>query len=394
MLKSLRTILLNCKMKVFLPAGLGPEKNDSRSEIIARQDWLQEFKDSNLDLGFEIRGIFQNFNPAILNGLPYGIHAPNNILTQLRIAELADNQKFVNDFWQQIGQWTQLDPAPEYILFHGAELGEIPPINDQRFEYPVKPEEMLKLATWHEALFNQMKEKGVNRPVLENINLLKYYDYLPITYVIARFGVYQDLVKFKAKTGCEVAIDFEHLLTTVQTLNRESVELEAIEKPLFAKVNSSLHFLEHFGFLAKQGQIPQAHPDFPITWEGVVSKIRPMICHLTGISAGHVIELDPGSSDTFYHHDIRQRFGEKIWQLARNWRRGDHAPLKRNDRFFQKMLRQVLSVAENPEELTLVLETQRSKELFPDTHYWSQPDALQFSLHELKFILQEIKTYS
>ena len=379
-------------MKVFLPVGLRPEKNDGRSEIMVRQGWLQEFKDSDFSLGFEIRGIFQDFNPAILNSLPYGIHAPNNILTQLQVAELANNQKFVNDFWQQIRQWVQLDPAPEYILFHGAELGEIPLIDDQRFKYPVKPEEMLKLASWHETVFKRIKEKGVNRPVLENVNLLKYYDHLPVTYAIARFGVYQDLVKFKTKTGCEVVIDFEHLLTTVQTLNGESVELKAIEKPLFTKVNSSSHFLEHFGFLAEQGQIPQAHPDFPVTWEGIVSKIRPMICHLTGISASQVIKLNPSQGDTFYHHDIRQRFGEKIWQLTRNWRRGDHAPLKRDDRSFQKMLKQVLSVAKNPEELTLVLETQRSGELFPDTHYWSQPDALQFSLRELRFILQKVKT--
>ncbi|HEY4523755.1 MAG TPA: hypothetical protein VJK04_02690 [Candidatus Paceibacterota bacterium] len=375
-----------------------------RTELIARQDWATTkeanmAREAGIGFGFELKGAPKNFNPHILNGLPYSIHAPNEILTQLYKAATEGDEKFVAGFWNQIAMYVKLNPRPVYVVFHGAGLGEVPPINEHRFALTIDSEEWLARAKWHESIFTRMREVGLTQAVLETVYLCNYYGppyamgWLPITYLSPRVGIYNDMLNITKAAGVGSVVDLEHLQMTCQSLSRVSIELDEMDNmSLFAASKPASEFQRYFGFCAERNKIPIGlHSSWVELWQGMVYALNTPYYHVGGISKSQVVEVSKEETvASGYHQALLNHYQSDSYMafLIRCRRVGSHASVRQNDVRLRSMLTDVFHIARHlSEPAVFVLETSNKGEQNPDCWYWSRPDALESSLSELRKIV-------
>jgi len=388
------------RLRIFVPAGVRTQ--NSIPEYISRQSWFEnavtKFTGYEISFGFELKGLpslfSKNFDPKSLNGLPYSIHFPNECLTKLYHSEREGGQDFINEFWQWIDTVSQWDPAPECLVFHGANIVKQKALIDKRrFYCRVEPEEWLAGARWHIKVLSQMRQAGVY-PRLETVYLNNFCwipednAWLPITRLSHRSGIYLDLFNIMKEAGAGCVVDFDHLLGTVQALNQECIEIKEIENLEFAQSNPE--FENFFGFSAENGKVPRIIQQ-KASFNEMASKLNTSYYHLHGNNPWQVMVLDPRDTDTDYHRELRAilRDNAYAWKLAGHRRCGSHAPIKLTP-LFQNMLQHVLKIGEGLDKpLTLTLETSNSGEILPDPFYYSRPDALEYSFYNLIQILSD-----
>lgn len=403
------------KVNIFVPAGPRIMAGDpqGRSELIARQDWgktpeAKKALKAGIGFGLQIQAperLPDDFDPKVLGGLPYGIHAHAEGLTQLYAAEQEGNQQYINEFWAHIDTWSKWTPKPLYVAFHGASLGTVPSIDQNRFNLTIEPEEWLELAKWHEKVFTRIREKGLGQAVLETVALNNYYgppyfpeNWLPITHLAPRVGIYHDAVEITRAAGVGAIVDFEHLEASVAAINGKALEIQELQNPAFTEGGTILEFERYFGFAAERGKICRAVK--PASWEGLVSELNTNLYHVGGIQP-QVIEFEPSEeANTKYHQALKgqlEDWGPYAWELVCRRRGGSHAPISRDDVRFQEMLRHVLVGRDwqgSSQPVVLVIETAdyregKKPEEDPGYWYWARPDAMQFSLNQLRQMLME-----
>lgn len=400
---------------IFAPAGGRIMAGDpqGRIELIARQDWgktkeAEIAREAGIGFGFELKGAPKGFDPKMLNGLPYSIHAPNEILTQLYKAETDKDEKSVQNFWDQISAWAKLSPKPIYVVFHGGGLGDAPPINKHRFELTIEPGEWLARAKWHEKVFNRLREIGLTQAALETVYLSNYYGppyakgWLPITYFSPRVGIYKDMLSTTKAAGVGSIVDLEHLQMTCQSLMLDSPELAEVIRDVgiysLAPYKPGSEFQEYFGFCVEKGKIPTTGTghlaDWVRMWEAMVSLLHTSYYHVGGISETQVVEITEAEANASgYHKELIDYYKSDPYAMSviRCRRGGSHASVKYGDSKLRHLLGHALRVSSDLSEPTiLVLETTNKGEVNPDYWYWSRPDALESSLTELRKMLPEL----
>lgn len=392
------------KSVILVPAGPRAVL-DGRPEYLARQDWGRtkealEASEAGIGFGFELKAIEKypvDFDPNSLNGLPYAMHAANECLTQLYQAELDGNQAFIDEFWARIAAWAKWIPSPLYVNFHGAGLGTIPPIDENRFNLMITPEEWLKRADWHIGIFKRMREMGLS-VTLETMYLNNYYgppyfekNWLPITYLSPRVGIFDDLFGIVSEAGIGSVVDFEHLEAAVQSLNFETVEYKELQKPVRAD-DGSFEFFGFFGFEAEQGKIPSIISEGRASWEEQVWELNTPFYHVGSINP-QVFDLSEDDVQTEYHAALQRQLEGNPYaqQLVCNRRGGSHDAVRSSNKRFMEMLNIVLCQT-RPEPSYLCIETSnrgegKGPDVDPGYWYWAEPDALGTSLTNLRQIL-------
>lgn len=396
------------KVVIMVPAGPRPG-TDGRPEYISRQDMRDEISQRDasgkIDFAMELKvpeKFPPGFDPAIFGDMPYAMHASNECLTQLYKAEQEGNQSFIDEFWGRIMTWACWRPAPLYCVFHGAGLGAVPPIDENRFNIMISPEEWLARAKWHIPVFTRMREMGL--PVaMETMYLCNYYgppyfekNWLPVTYLSPRVGIYDDLEKIVRDAGIESVVDFEHLEGALCSLNGEMIELEEMSGSQFAH-NGSNEFRAFFGFEAEQGKIcicRRTDCNWP-DWSTQVQYLSTPYYHVGSINP-QVFDLPEGEADTEYHRALeRQLEGNPYAQaLVRRRRGGSHDAVRADNERLMEMLEEVLYIqAADKSPVYLCIETSNRGEAKgpdgdPGYWYWAEPDALGTSFTNLIEILK------
>lgn len=395
------------KAVIMVPAGPRAVA-DGRPEYVARQDMREEITQRDADeligFGMELKAIERfpgDFNPKVLN-VPYGMHAANECLTQLYQAEQEGNQAFIEEFWGRIAAWAKWQPAPLYVNFHGSGLGTVPSIDEHRFELTITPEEWLKRAKWHIGIFTRMKEMGLPAS-METVYLCNFYgppyfakNWLPITYLSPRVGILGDLIAVTKAAGIGSIVDFEHLEVTVQSLNRQSVELAELPNPQWAG-DGSEEFFDFFGFDAQAGKICRARAKWPASWEDQVYKIKTPFYHVGSINP-QVFDLPEEEADTEYHRAIIRQLGGNPYaqNLVRRRRGGSHDAVRSDNVRMMEMLDHVLYIQDEyfvDKPVYLTIETSnRGEGKGPDGDpgywYWADPGALTTSFTNLIEIIK------
>jgi len=396
------------KAIVAVPAGPRPLAGDpeGRSEIVARQDWGEtpealEAREAGIGFGLQIQApekLPPDFDPAVIK-VPYGVHAENAGLTKLRQADREGNQGYIDEFWARVSQWSKWDPRPLYVNYHGAVLGEIPAMDEDRFNCSLEPQEWLAGAIWHEQVFAHMREMGLPA-TLEPVYLFNYYgpgagfepNWLPVTHFRASVGIAYDILSIVSQAGVRSLVDFEHLEHTLDGLVGKTMEIRELKNPQWAQVGFCPEFEAYFGFAAEKGKI--CRPTRNLSWEGLVSLLLTPFYHIGGISS-QIIELSPEEAETDYHQAMQKQLeGDPAAQhLVRFRRGGSHAAVDRDNPRFREMLRHVLSLGIK-EPPFLVCETSNYGEgkkpgEDPGYWYWALPDALTHSLREARAVLKE-----
>lgn len=399
------------KAYIFVPASGRLMVGDSRGriELMARQDWGRSVeaelaREAGIGFGFELKGTPKGFDPKMLNGLPYSIHAPNEILTQLKKAETDRDETSVQNFWNQMSVWANLDPKPIYVVFHGGGLGETPPIDKHRFELMIEPEEWLARAKWHERVFTRLREMGLTQAVLETVYLCNYYGppytkgWLPVTYLSPRVGIYKDILSITKSTGVGSVVDLEHLQMTTQSLAYESLEFKEIKPKYFSVSEPNPEFEKYFGFWVEKEKMPTTDllpgETWISLWKAMVASLRTPYYHVGGISESQVMDItEKEARATGYHQELLDDYQSDPYaiSLIRCRRGGSHASVKYGDSKLRHLLGHALCVSSDLDESAiLVLETSNKGEVDPDYWYWSRPDALESSLTELRRMLPEL----
>lgn len=241
---------------------------------------------------------------------------------------------------------------PNYVVMHGIHLLWQPPVKDyvSRYENRSAPEDYIKVL---EANIELIKLLTNIVPLkIENFPLTNFYQkngqYLPYTYLYTGSGRLNDLLYIKAKTGVDILLDIEHLLLTLNFLNRKK-NYNKLPK----NRNSTPSDIEKiFGFNIQKDQIPYA--DKEIFLGDMITKIGAKDYHLTG-------------SD-------QDLISDKIVT---------HLPIKIGDKNFRKNLRLVL--AQKPE--TIMLEVANSDD--NACYAYLRPNETELSFYNLCEILLE-----
>lgn len=396
------------KAIVAVPAGPRPLAGDpnGRSEIVARQDLGEtsealEAREAGIGFGLQVQApekIPADFDPAVIK-VPFGLHAANNSLTKLRQAEREGDQDYIDEFWNHVKRWSKWSPRPLFVNYHGAVLGEIPAMDEHRFNCSIEPEDWLEGAIWHERVFARMRELGLPA-TLEPVYLFNYYgpgagfepNWLPLTHFRASVGIACDILNIVSGAGVRALVDFEHLEHTLVGLAGTTIEIRELKDTHWARVGLFPEFEAYFGFAAEKGKI--CRPIQDLTWEELVSSLRTPFYHIGGISS-QVLKLSPEKAETEYHLAMqRQLEGNPYAQrLVRFRRGGSHDAVDRGNQRFREMLRHVLSLGIK-EPLFLVCETSnyaegKKPDEDPGYWYWALPDALTHSIREARFVLKE-----
>lgn len=234
-----------------------------------------------VDFGFELKG-----EPETVTETPplfWGYHLPNYYLTQWYY-----HPEQQEELLRRLKPIVKL--APAYLNIHGAHLWWQPDPKEKQERYLNRSDSdsYLKVLDANIVFLTEIKKIfPQTRILLENYPLYNLYlddnnEYLPETYLYTGSGRLNDLLYLREKTGVEILLDIEHLILTLNFLNRvknyhqipvkkiEGLELTAITKTLY----------QIFGFYIKEDYYP--YVDKPITYEEMVKKIGAKFYHLSG----------------------------------------------------------------------------------------------------------------
>lgn len=303
-----------------------------------------------VEFGFELKGEPETIKKA--PPLYWGYHLPDYFATEWYYHP-EKRQTLLNS----ISHLRSLGPA--YVNIHGIHLWWQPPAKEyiNRYANRSEPAEYLKVLDSNIELVRQLKEVFQEAPLtLENFPLYSYYlkdgRLLPITYLYTGAGRLNDLLYLKEKAGIDILLDIEHLILTLNFLNRER---NYSDLPVEKVQNPNRDILKIFGFVLEKDVIPYTQEKVELG--EMIKKIGAKHYHVTG----SVQDVIPG---------------KKILT---------HEPIEVGDKVFRKNLRLVL--AEKPE--TILVETADST-IDPCWHYL-RPNETELSFYNLcKILLEEL----
>lgn len=336
---------------MYLLAPANPRQLQNRLMWLKAAAPRQLAQEKRVEFGFEIKGEPENITAR--PPLFWGYHLPDYFATEWyyhpeKRAHLMTRLKHLAAL------------KPDYVNFHGTHLWWQPDPKEkiERYLNRSEPEEYLKILDSNIEFIKEIKKiLPQTRLTLENYPLYGYYlkddQILPETYLYTGSGRLNDLLYLKEKTGVEILLDIEHLILTLNFLNRRknyaTVPVQKIENP--SVLTKKLYDI--FGFYIEKDYYP--YTDREVTYKEMVAKIHAKIYHLTGSTQ----DVIPGVRDV------------------------THGPIEVGDKVFREHLRAVL--AQCPE--AMLLETADST-VNPCFHYL-RPNETELSFENLCEILLE-----
>ncbi len=333
-------------MKLLAPANPG--------ELSDRERWFKMpearklAQQKRVIFGIEMKGPLENIQEA--PPVYWGLHLPDTLATEWYYHPARREA-----MTREVERVAKLKPA--YAVLHGIHLLWHPPTREyiQRYANRSDAAEYLKILDENIKFIQRIKTILPIR--IENFPLYNYYqkdgEFLPETYLYTGIGRLNDLFYLKQKTGVDILLDLEHLILTINFLNRRR-NYHKLPKENPGKLKREEKTAKDiFGFYLKKNLIPYA--DEEIKMEKIIKKIGAKFYHLTG----SVQDVIPG---------------KKIIT---------HGPIKISDKTFRKNLRSIL--AQKPE--VLVVETAS----FADSNAWKhlRPNETEISFNNLCEILLE-----
>jgi len=310
-------------------------------------------QEKGVEFGYELKGQPETITEA--PDLYWGYHLPNMFAT-----EWYYHPERRVDLLKRLSHLVKLNP--QYLNFHGVHLLWQPPAEQyiHRYANYSDAEEHLKVLDSNIEFYRELKKLFPNtRITLENYPPFVFYHrdncYTTMTYLYTGTGRLKDMLYLKEKAGVEILLDIEHLILTLNFINRErnyaDIPVKKIEE--LSEIDKKLY--EIYGYYTKRDFIPYA--DGKIQLEDMVKTIGAKIYHVTG-----------GVQDTD---------GKKIIT---------HVPIELNDQIFRQNLRLIL--AQKPEAiLNEVADSSTGKE-------WDylRPNETEISFENLcQILLEEIK---
>lgn len=304
-------------------------------------------QEKGVEFGFELKGSLKDFknlkNPPALF---WGAHLPVSFATE----------------WYYSAKTTKnpishlADLKPDYVVLHGISLRWTPPAKEyiQRYVNLSLPEEYLKVLAANIELINELKK--IVPLKIENGLIVDFYSYphpKPYTYLHTGVQKLLDMIYLKQKTGVEIILDLEHLILSLNFLNRQKnyrkipIEKMANLSPTEQKIKKI------FGYNLKKNYIP--YLDKKIKLAEILPKFGAKYFHLCGDRQDAV-------------------FGKKILS---------HGPIELADKTFRRNLRLIL--AQKPE--VLVVETSNST--IDKTWNYLRPNETEISFGNMCQILLE-----
>lgn len=272
--------------------------------------------EKNIQFGFELKG-----EPETIKKTPplfWGYHLHDYFATEWYYHP-EKRQKLL----ASISHIPSLQPA--YVNLHGIHLWWQPPSRKylHRYQNRSKPREYLKIIQANIELAKKLKQilplKIENYPLYSNYQ--KDEEYLPETYLYTGTGRLNDLLYLKEKAGIDILLDLEHLILTLNFLNRRKnyrqIPVEKITNLTFEEQK----VYQIFGFYIRKDSYPYVLKKVELN--KMIEKIGAKFYHLTGSTQ----DVIPGKKEL------------------------THGPIKTTDKTFRKNLRLIL--AQKP-EATLV----------------------------------------
>lgn len=333
-------------MKLLAPA--------SPKEFVNRTLWFKKpvarrlQTEKKIEFGFEIKGLLIDIKKA--PDLFWGVHLPVSLATNWYYNP-ARRLKII----REIEKIAKL--KPHYAVLHGISLLWKPPSKTyiHRYFNISAAREYLKVLNANIKLINQLKTLLPLK--IENGLVVDFYykkDEIPLPYTYLHTGVQKvnDLSYIHKKTGVDTLLDIEHLILSLNFLNREknyqNVPVEKIDQ--LTLEDKKLQKI--FGYYIKKNYIPYAQPKIKL--DDVVKKCQAKIFHLCGNSQDAI-------------------FGKKILS---------HGPINPKNKTFRKNLRLIL----DQKLEILVLETANAS--IPGWEFL-RPNETEISFYNLCEILLE-----
>jgi len=327
----------------------------SPKEFINRALWFKSPEARKLqsqkkvEFGFEIKGPLKEITQA--PDLFWGVHLP---------IELATNWYYDpskrKSLIEEVKRVTKL--RPNYAVLHGIALRWTPPAKDyiHRYFNLADTKNYQKVLQANVKLINILKNIAPLK--IENGQVVDFYQQRPFSpYTCLHTGIqkFMDMIYLKKKTGVEIVLDIEHLILTLNFLNRtknyRNIPIEKISD--LTADDKKLKTI--FGFILKKNYIPYLRKK--ISFEKVLPCFGAKYYHLTGTTQDAV-------------------FGKKILS---------HGPISPTNKTFRKHLKLVL--AQRPE--VLVLETASSGHGNAWNHLRSNETEISFE-NMCKILLEEL----
>lgn len=334
-------------MKLLAPAN--PKELSDRAQWFKKPE-ARELAKKGIEFGFELKGPLKSVvqKPSLY----WGVHLPVN-LAAFWYHHPEERSKIQSDLRRLASL------KPDYAIMHGINLYWHSPSREyvNRYVNKSSAEEYLKIIQANIDFINEVKK--ILPIKIENGSLADFYlnkgDYelKPQTYLQSDVQKLDDLLYFRQKTGADIVLDLEHLILTLNFLNRQRNYKDLPRKIILNPTTEDKKLEEITGYWLKKGYIPYA--DKKITVKEVIKKLETKFYHLTG-SRQDVI------------------FGKKI--LA-------HGPINLDDTVFRKHLRLILD--QKPE--VIVMETACSE--YDKAWNWLRPNETEISFNNLCEILLE-----
>ncbi|MBM2820858.1 MAG: hypothetical protein HW405_618 [Candidatus Berkelbacteria bacterium] len=382
--------------RIYIPAGGRPmSTDDPRPEWTGKQDWYHlpeavEAASKGVTFGLNIVGpekLPSDFDPVLL-GVPYGMHAANESLTQLYAAHRKGDQEAQTAFWKRLELWASLSPAPEYVTFHLGGTGIIPKQLDRdRFNVIQPIGEIEVHLSWLRDTFRRILQILPSASP-ENIGKDQFVgppqwdlggEWLGMTYQEDRRGIGPDIAYILADTQGRATFDVEHWFFSSQALDGTALEYQGLEMPrVWDLSQGGEEIYRYTGLLYVQGK-PVGVP-IPIGMDQMISDLRPKVLHVGGIHPA-VIEVAADEADNPYHHHLQQILPQDIWEQVRLRRVGSHASISEDDKMLKdSVITAIRCGAEiSVPEVASFGEAAPKDGSSPGCWYWQPKDALKES---------------
>lgn len=241
---------------------------------------------------------------------------------------------------------------PAYINFHGAHLAwHLPPKDRiERYANHSQPKEYLKILEANIEMFAKFKKIFPNI-TLENTPLASFYEDSFYTYLCSGVGRLDDLIYLEEKAGLEILLDAEHLILTLNFLNREK---NYKNLPVDENAAENLEISKIFGYVIAKDVIPYVKES--VDYSAMVKKIGAKRYHVTGSTQDAIFGI----------RDV------------------SHGPIEVDDKTFRKNLRPILD--QKPE--SILIETANSI-WYPKIYGYLRPNETELSFYHLCEILLE-----
>lgn len=369
--------------------------DDQRPEYIGKQDWFQlpeasEAASNGVSFGLNLVGaekLLADLDLASL-GVPYGIHAANETLTQLYVAHRKGDQEAQTAFWSRMEQWARLNPAPDYVTFHLGGTGVIPKeLGRDRFNVIQPIGEVEVHLDWLRHTFRRLLQTLPSASP-ENIGKDQFVgppqwdfggEWLGMTYQEDRRGIGPDTAYILADTQGRPTFDVEHWFFSSQALDGTALEYRGLEMPRvweLSQLGESIY--RNTGLLYVQGK-PVGIP-VPISMDEIIRELRPKVIHVGGIHPA-VISITPEQSDNPYHRHLQQVLPADVWDQVRLRRVGSHASISEDDEILKAgVITAIRCGAEiSVPEVASFGEAAPKDGSSPGCWYWQPKDALELS---------------